>query len=394
MNDIKIDSGFITDSVPTAVWISTLINTYYNIQMLNKKDYWITQKEIRTVAEQLCDKNIDIARISQWCNGDHPNNTYNYLRANESKRRLTAIGEFNGEREYPHELPMEKILFKDGSLTVSDLMTWYKNEYCRYDFNDDDLVAVDYYFQNDKTRERSPLKITVEPQSLKTVEKQNEDIDMKVCPFFQRIVNMVHNSWEVFENKVGYEDVFINKEASMQLHFAYVLQQYIPLVIYAKDESATVELETAVDDGSRIREADIMITAHKGKQTFRVVMELKCYKTKASSGGNRGAQDIFMKEVYQDIELVEKYLENDQADEGFCFVMTDHRMFVYPKQKNGKCWDYDTSQGVVVGNAILETPIGGKDIRIELKKEYPFNWNEIGGYYFLKLQEQNYNVLE
>lgn len=393
MNEITIDSGFITDSVPTAVWISTLINTYYNFQMLNKKDCWITQKEIRTLAGQLCDKNIDIARISQWCNGDHPNNTYNYLRANGSKRRLTVIGEFNGAREYPHELPMNKILFKDRALTVGDLMKWYKNEYCLYDFSNEDLVSKDYYLKNNNARENRAIKRVAEAPSLETVEKQ-EVKEMKDYPFFHRIINMVHHSWKIFENKVGYEDIFINKEASMQLNFAYILQQYIPLIIYERNESATVELETAVDDGSRIREADIMITARKGEHTFRVVMELKCYKTKASSGGPRGAQDIFMKEVYQDVELVEKYLENDQADEGFCFVMTDHRMFVYPKQKNGKCWDYDMSHGTVAGNAILETPIGGKDTRIELKKEYVFNWNEIGEYYFLKLQAKNHNELE
>ncbi|WP_145972667.1 hypothetical protein [Acetobacterium woodii] len=393
MNDVTLDSGFITDSVPTAVWLSTLINTYYNIKIMNKNDCWITQKEIRTVAGQLCDKNIDIARISQWCNGDHPNNTYNYLRANGSKRRLTVIGEFNREREYPDELPINKMIFNDSALTVGDLMTWYKNEYCRYDFSKDDIVSKDYYLKNIKVGENKPVKTFTEVQILEKVEKQ-DDKEMKDYPFFHRIINIVNNSWEVFENKVGYEDIFINKEASMQLHFAHILQQYIPLIIYERDESATVELETAVDDGMRIREADIMITAYKGIHVFRVVIELKCYKTKASSGGPRGAQDIFMKEVYQDIELVEKYLLNDQADEGFCFVMTDHRMFVYPRQKNGKCWDYDMSQGTVAGNTILETPIGGKDTRIELKKEYVFNWNEIGEYYFLKLQAQKQNELE
>ena len=375
---MKINSGFITQSVPTAIWIATLISTYENLEIGKTGAYWITQKQIQEIAMQICNKNIDNARISQWCNADHPNNTYNYLRSSGKLRRLTRKNEFNGDREIPKELPVNATISSEIDLKLSDMLLWYKQIYLNLDFSKDDINTDDYYL-----KEKTNIVINKSNQnsltSLDTIKNNNDT-------YFERIYNAIMYSWKLFCNKVGNQSVFINKEASMQLHFAGIIQQLLPLVSYSTDESSFVELETAVDDGDRIREADIMITAKKGDEIFRIVIELKCYKTYAASGGKRGAHDIFMKEVYQDLELVEKYLLNNQANIGLCFAMTDYQAFIYPNQKSGKCWSYDISQGSSVSNVNIQTPIGGHDINIALKKSYYFDWKAIGEYYFVKLE--------
>lgn len=67
-------------------------------------DIDLKQSDIQKLAQKLCIKTVQPARVSQWCNGDHPNSSYNYLRAVGGKRRLTKIGEYSYCREYPDKL--------------------------------------------------------------------------------------------------------------------------------------------------------------------------------------------------------------------------------------------------------------------------------------------------
>lgn len=202
----------------------------------------------------------------------------------------------------------------------------------------------------------------------------------------ERCRKMIYKSWEIFSNKVGQELILINKEASMQLQYAYIIQQMIPLILFRKEEKVELELETGVSDGNRLREVDIMISVQSDDKLYRFAIELKCYKTVSSSGGKRGAQNIFMKDVYEDMYLIERYVKANDADEGICLVMTDHKTFPYPRTKSGRCWDYDISQGAIAGRKEYTTDIAGKSVYINLEKEYQFNWDNIGKYYFLILK--------
>ena len=180
--------------------------------------------------------------------------------------------------------------------------------------------------------------------------------------YFNRILNCIDSAWNIFANKVGHGLININKEASMQLQFANIIRILLPLCAYAQGERAEVELETAIHDGDRIREADIVIEAFKENDHFRVVIELKCYKSYAASGGKRGAHDIFRKDVYFDIELIGKYIKNNQVIQGMCFVMTDYKSFVHPEQRRGKRWNYDISNGAKISNITVNTLIGGNSV--------------------------------
>ncbi|OOM78818.1 hypothetical protein [Clostridium sp. BL-8] len=380
----------ITNSVPTAVWIAALIKTYENFELGGKKEYWLNQRDIQDIARLLCPKNIDNARISQWCNGDHPNNTYNYLKAKGALRRLTKVNEFSKQKEQPKELPIDAVIFENRDIKLIDIIEWYKKTYCNIEFEE---INITYKVNNQSNVTiNNVFEEKVGHSFVKDEERQNESKKEIFIPelyesdnISERAVSMIKTAWDIFSKKVGNGLILINKEASMQLQYAYILKHMIPLIIFKDDEEIELELETTVSDGISNREVDIMVIVNNGEEIFKIAIELKCYRTKAASGGNRGATDIFMKDVYQDLHLLERYCENKQADIGIGLVMNDYKNFVYPKNKDAKCWDYDISQGAKVGNVHLTTPIGGKPIDIVLNKKYEFKWNEVGEFSFLLL---------
>jgi len=204
--------------------------------------------------------------------------------------------------------------------------------------------------------------------------------------FPERMRAAVNLSWIMFSRKVGNGLIPINKEASMQLQYAYVLQQLLPLITFHENEIFEIELETGVQVNGKSREIDLLFTGEFGEQKHIIAIEMKCYRTLAASGGNRGATDIFMKDVYEDFYLLEQYVLSGIAQEGISLVMNDLPRLVNPKNKNAKCWDYDISNGATFGPINLTTPIGGKPVNISLEKAYSLNWVQYGSFWFMEAQ--------
>ncbi|MCT2534769.1 hypothetical protein NC661_04480 [Aquibacillus koreensis] len=125
-----------TDNVFGAVWLSTLLLTYNEIEIEKSNEIYFSQTAIQDLAQKICTKTVHNARISQWCNGDHPNNNYNYLRASGPKRRLTRQGEYLGDKEYPDRLfSLDTIIIETANKEVSyrELLEWYRTTYSRID---------------------------------------------------------------------------------------------------------------------------------------------------------------------------------------------------------------------------------------------------------------------
>ncbi|WPV00585.1 hypothetical protein SNE26_02245 [Mucilaginibacter sp. cycad4] len=201
-----------------------------------------------------------------------------------------------------------------------------------------------------------------------------------------RVYRLIDDCWISFTSKVGGGVININKEASMQLQFAYILNNAFDLIIYAPDEKVSLELETGISVDGRWREVDILISMKKDNEFKYLPIEMKCYKTLASSGKKRGGADLFMKDVYEDIHLLEKYSLGAGHLSGIQLTMTDMKNLVSPLKKITKNWDYDISHGYsIIGGVVKTTPIGGKPVNISLLKDYTFNWTQINKYYFLKL---------
>lgn len=206
--------------------------------------------------------------------------------------------------------------------------------------------------------------------------------------FEVRIRAVITFAWGVFCRKVGAGLININKEASMQLHFANILSHALPLVLTEKGEAGHVELETGVQVEGRSREIDLLLIGTKADRQHRIAIEVKCYRTKAASGGNRGATDIFMKDVYDDLHILERYCDERRADRGVALVMNDRLGFISPKNKESKCWDYDISHGAVAGPGVFTTQVGStkNPIYIILKRKYQFSWSQFGNFWFAELE--------
>jgi len=202
----------------------------------------------------------------------------------------------------------------------------------------------------------------------------------------ERLRHAVSAAWGIFARKVGGNTIPVNKEASMQLQYAYILRQLLPLTSHSVHEVADIELETGVKTRRGTNEIDILLKGESNHGKSSLAIELKCYRTYASSGGTRGAHDIFMKDVYEDLGILEEYVSLKIADRGVALVMNDLERFVNPKTKGGKCWAYDISDGHSIAGANLTTPIGGKDVSIVLNKGYQFNWAKFGDFWFMELE--------
>lgn len=207
--------------------------------------------------------------------------------------------------------------------------------------------------------------------------------------FSERMRAAISLCWVMFSRKVGNGLIPINKEASMQLQYAYVLQQLLPLITFHNDEKFEIELETGVKSNDRSREIDLLFSGECRNQKHIIAIEMKCYRTLAASGGKRGATDIFMKDIYEDLHLLEQYVSQGIAHEGVALVMNDMERLVNPSGKEAKCWDYDISHGAYFGPGQLTTPIGGKEINITLSKRYAFSWINYGSFWFLEAQGEN-----
>lgn len=204
--------------------------------------------------------------------------------------------------------------------------------------------------------------------------------------FETRLRHAISVAWKVFARKVGGGLIPVNKEASMQLQYAYLLKQLLPLTLHNPDESADIELETGVKLPTGSHNIDILVTGTSAKCTTRIAIEMKCYRNITSSGGPRGAQDIFQKDVYEDLQVLEQYVEAGIASCGIALVMNDLPSITTPKVKNGKYWAYDISHGTTFPGGAINVPIGGKPVSLALKRCYVFDWSKFGSIWFSEIE--------
>lgn len=217
--------------------------------------------------------------------------------------------------------------------------------------------------------------------------------------FEVRLRHAISVAWKVFARKVGGNLLPINKEASMQLQYAYLLKQLLPLILHNPDEAADIELETGVKLPNGTSSIDILVTGKSSKGTIKIAIEMKCYRKISSSGGPRGAQDIFQKDVYEDLQVLEQYIDAGIASRGVALVMNDLPSITQPKVKNGKYWAYDISHGVTFPGGTIDVDIGGKKVSLNLKHSYSFDWSKFGDIWFTEIEgiaqpNTNQNVLD
>lgn len=203
----------------------------------------------------------------------------------------------------------------------------------------------------------------------------------------ERLRTAVTWAWQALALKIGHGQLAVSREASLQLQFAALLHQVLPLFIHRASEVATVDLERGVKVSGQSYDMDVFVHGESAEEEpASVAIELKCYRVHAASGGKRGATDIFMKDVYEDLQVLERYCAPGIARAGVALVMNEHRHFVHPSRKDAKCWAYDISHGATVGEVTLTTSVGGFDVDITLHKQYAFAWEQIGSFWFAEVE--------
>jgi hypothetical protein len=207
--------------------------------------------------------------------------------------------------------------------------------------------------------------------------------------FFKRLEFSISVAWKLFQHKVSSGKININKEASMQLHYARILEDVIALMIYEDEEKVKIQLEqTVVLKNGKTHEVDIFVMAEKNNVIYNTAIEMKCFKEYASSGNRRDDVGLFMKLVYEDIEKLENYMVDNICQKAVFFAVTDDPdRLICPKNKrsNSKYWDYDISNNYHLTPQTIKTPIGQEDRIVTIKGEYKFNWIKDGKYFFLQL---------
>lgn len=76
----------------------------------------------------------------------------------------------------------------------------------------------------------------------------------------ERMRAAVSVAWLIFSPTVKGGLILVNKEASMQLQYAYILQQLALLIIFHQDEAIRVEFEAGASVDGLSREIDFLFT--------------------------------------------------------------------------------------------------------------------------------------
>lgn len=121
------------EDVTGSVWLATALMTYEQAQGLDpdegpyaEETFAFRQVDIQRMAQEICAKDVQHARVHQHANGDHEDKLYNYLREVGKGRRLSRPDEFE-ERVVPHNLlPLDTPVLARGTsqLSYRELVQW------------------------------------------------------------------------------------------------------------------------------------------------------------------------------------------------------------------------------------------------------------------------------
>ena len=124
--------------VAEAIWLAAAVFAYQQYITKDKlllSDVYLKAPELQKMAQGFTDKDVQSTRIYQHNNGDHANCSHRSLRRlEESSRntsfRVTATGEFGGDREYPDSINMnDEIEFEGMTYAIKDIKEFLDKEY-------------------------------------------------------------------------------------------------------------------------------------------------------------------------------------------------------------------------------------------------------------------------
>lgn len=191
----------------------------------------------------------------------------------------------------------------------------------------------------------------------------------------QRLSYIINESWQILYQRVVSGKQLINKEASLQLQLARILNDLGNAYCILPNETFQLELETGY------KGKNIDITCHLGE--VKAAIELKCFM----KSSNR-AKDLDMYDALIDVERLESFEEFD-IKKFFC--LTDNKYYSETVQK-GMASSVTLRNGTIykVNEEIVPLWTGKwkvkRDKPIIFKKDVVCNWVSNNGLYYLLIE--------
>lgn len=195
----------------------------------------------------------------------------------------------------------------------------------------------------------------------------------------ERIRWALSSAWETCIHRIAAGRIRINKESSLQLHYAYILAQFGELACIEKAESFEMELET--------HHAGKSIDIWCSLNDVEAAIELKCFRTRS----NR-ATDIDMYDVLNDISRLESYTHVSQRR----FICLTDNEYYSKASHAGHAGSVSIGEGKTYRKQMPIVPSwAGKwkdtsrDKGLTFTNDIEFNWNVINGWYFLFMEVES-----
>lgn len=192
----------------------------------------------------------------------------------------------------------------------------------------------------------------------------------------KRLNFLLDVSWNIFIQRLSHEKIKVNKESSMQLHYAALIHSLGELMCIDKSDVFTIELEHSYQNKS----IDIVCSFNDSQ---KAAIELKCFK----KSSNR-ATDNDMYDVLKDIE---RLMNLDEFSIKRFICLTDNPYYVNV-QHSGQAEIVSISHGTLHINEqpIIPGWIGkrqdkSRDKTIKFKSDVGFEWFKEDKWYYLNL---------
>ncbi|GMX60107.1 hypothetical protein Elgi_68740 [Paenibacillus elgii] len=182
-------------------------------------------------------------------------------------------------------------------------------------------------------------------------------------------------AWSIFIKRLSLGRIKVNKESSMQLHYASLINSLGELLCLDKDDVFTIELEHSYQS----KNVDIVCYYND----IKAAIELKCFK----KSSNR-ATDTDMYDVLKDIERLFGF---DDFEVKRFLCLTDNPYYMNG-QHSGHADFVSISHGTLYinENPIIPSWVGkwkdkSRDRTLYFKKDVGFEWFQEKEWYYLNM---------
>lgn len=189
-----------------------------------------------------------------------------------------------------------------------------------------------------------------------------------------RFSKMIDLSWDTCIQRITNERIKINKEASLQLHFASILHSFGELVCIHPEESFDIELESHYYN----KNIDITCNISDRDQSIRAAVELKCFRT-----SSKRAKECDMYDTLKDISRLQS-LKEFEIKKFIC--LTDDKYYCSSEHTgHASIVSIKDGQNYIGNNTITPTwnwKNKSRNKPIHLLHDINFEWNSIDDSWF------------